>query len=110
MLPEPGAEESKSHYFFCRLVLSRAIIAKSMTPAERQIINQHVAYWEAQAQAGRVLIMGSVKDERGAWGLLILSAQSRAEAENMLLMDPAISARSAIAYQIHPVPKLFDHC
>ena len=107
-LPEPAANACKTRYFFCRLVLPRAIIPQLMTLAERQIMEEHVAYWEAQAEAGRVLIIGSVKDKPRAWGLLILRARSEAEAERILLMDPAISAKGGIRYQIHPLLNLFN--
>ncbi|HEV2594594.1 MAG TPA: YciI family protein [Sphingomicrobium sp.] len=96
---EPSAE-SPTFYFFCRLLPPRPSFAVSMTPDERKIMEEHDAYWRSHARAGRLVIFGRVDDPAGTWRLLILRLASACEAEQLVVMDPAIKRRIGMTYDI----------
>jgi len=101
IMPEPVAADAEVDYFLCRLVLPRATFLQFMTPAERDVMKMRVAYWEAQAEAGRAAIFAAVEDGTSTWGVLILRVRSEAEAQSIMSMDPAIIARIGMRYDIH---------
>ena len=68
-----------------------------MTDAERAIMNDHVEYWQAQTEAGKVVVYGPVLDESGGWGLGVFTAESEQQAQRVLDADPAISSGLATA-------------
>lgn len=97
---EPGTEPP-TFYFFCRLLPPRPSFAVSMTPEERKLMEEHDAYWRSHARAGRLVIFGRVDDPVGMWRLLILRLASACEAEQLVVMDPAIKRRIGMTYDIH---------
>jgi hypothetical protein len=58
-----------SYFFFCRLIPPRASFMVDMTPAEREVMQQHAAYWRVLLAEGKAIAFGPVADPKGAWGL-----------------------------------------
>lgn len=45
-------------YFFCKLIPPRATLAQDMTPAERALMDQHVANWQDLMDRQKALVFG----------------------------------------------------
>ena len=67
---------------------------------------EHVAYWSALTEGGRVLAFGPVGDPQGAYGLGIVLAESQSEAEELRDHDPAIQSPYGFSTEIAPMLRL----
>ena len=80
------------HYFVYRLIPPRATFHLDMSEDEREIMTRHVAYWQEQTDAGKVVVFGPVVGAAGSWGLGVIRVQDEDEVGRMLDGDPAISS------------------
>ena len=55
-------------------------------------MNEHVAYWKARLDEGRVLVYGPVLDPKEVFGIAIVDARDEAEIRDMIASDPAVRA------------------
>ena len=92
-------------WFLFRLNSPRPAFSRDMTPAERTILEAHVASWMALAQQGTALVFGPVADPSGPWGLGIVEAPDRAAAQAIADADPAITAGIGFSFDIFPMPR-----
>jgi len=63
----------------------------------------HQDYWRAHVDAGMVIVLGSVDDPEGAWGVAITEAP-RERLEALQARDPAILAGRGFRYENFPMP------
>jgi uncharacterized protein YciI len=75
-----------------------------MSPDERAVMMEHVAYWRGLAQSGQVLAFGPVADPAGPYGIGIVVADDLAAAQALRDGDPAI--RSAYDFHTEIAPML----
>lgn len=93
-------------YFLLRLLPPRPSFQQDMTPAERQIMQDHVRYWTGMSQQGKAIAFGPVVDPRGGWGVGLLEAADAAEAHAITGNDPAILSRTGFKTEVLPMPML----
>ena len=62
---------------------------------------QHLAYVQSLAQAGKLMIAGRIKDDPELLGVVIFRTDSAAQARNWLNADPAITGGQFTA-ELHP--------
>jgi uncharacterized protein len=86
-----------------RLIPPRASFPLDMTPEERATMIEHVDYWSALANQGTVLAFGPVDDPDGPYGIGIIIAESRAQAERIRDDDPAIRSPHGFRAEIAPM-------
>lgn len=96
MLPHMSAT------FFLKLIPPRPTFAMDMTPEERSLMSQHVAYMGEHFQAGKVLIYGPVLAAEGAFGMGVLDVADEAEARSIMENDPSVK-RKLNTYEIAPM-------
>lgn len=87
-------------YFALRLLPNRPDFAQTMTPDERAIMLQHVAYWKVFLDEGKVLAYGPVLDPAGTYGLGIVCVDDEEEVKEMIAADPAATINK---YEYHPM-------
>jgi hypothetical protein len=91
--------------FVFRLNTPRATFPGDITPAEREAMNRHAAYWMDYVKAGTVIAFGPVMDPKGSWGMAV--AQTDPEtAKTLTAADPVILADLGFSYDILPMPSL----
>lgn len=56
-------------YYAIKLNPSRPDFAMTMTDEERDIMQQHIAYWQPHLQTGTMVVYGPVMDPKGPYGL-----------------------------------------
>ncbi len=76
-------------YFVLYLRPCRPDFAQTMSDKERNIMQQHVAYWAKYLEQGIMLVFGPVYDPSGAYGLGIVAADSEEQLLSLMANDPA---------------------
>lgn len=87
-------------YFALKLIPNRPDFVQTMTDEEKEIMQQHVAYWKEYMDKGVMLILGPVLDPNGAYGLGIVSADSEEEVSQLIAHDPATRINT---YEYYPM-------
>ncbi len=98
-------ERAHLRYFVCRLLSPRPTFPGDMTAEERAVMEEHVAYWTRQLEAGRVVVFGPVADPKGAWGLGVVRAPDLDAVRALEEEDPAIRSGRGFRYEILPMPQ-----
>ena len=91
-------------YFLCRLKPPRPTFPTDMSEAEAKAMAAHAMYWQAEAQAGSVIVFGPVLDPAGAWGLGIIEAEDDAAVRRFVGGDPVMGAGFGFSCDILPMP------
>ena len=90
--------------FFCRLIAPRASFIQDMTPAERQLMQEHGEYWREWLGKGHVKTFGLVADPAGAYGIGIVDFESEKDARAFADGDPTIRSGQGFQFEILPMP------
>lgn len=77
--------------FFGQLLGTRAGWPDDMTPKEEEIMTRHFQYLKELVAQNKVLLAGPVFDDP-VFGLVIIEADSKQEAEMILDADPSVIA------------------
>ena len=67
-----------------------------------ELLPRHLAYLREQSEAGRYLAAGPVVDESELSGVLLIAAESLAQAQAIAQEDPGVRA-GRLAVEVHPV-------
>ncbi|MDQ6813412.1 MAG: YciI family protein [Bacteroidota bacterium] len=76
-------------YFALKLKPRRPGFAQTMTDDEREIMQQHIAYWKEYIQPGIMLVFGPVLDPTGIYGLGIIAVDHEDQVAPLIENDPA---------------------
>ncbi|HYU22199.1 MAG TPA: YciI family protein [Candidatus Dormibacteraeota bacterium] len=95
-------------YFFCKLIPPRPTFAQDMTPAERALMGEHVAYWQDLMHKEKALAFGPVADPQGGYGIGIIAASDDAEIDTLRNNDPTIRANQGFRFEALPMPRLMS--
>ena len=79
----------ETKYYALRLLPCRSDFAFTMSDEERNLMQQHVAYWMDKMQEGKVIVFGPVMDPKSPYGLGIIVAQDEKEVQYFIALDPA---------------------
>ena len=81
------------NHFVYKLIPPRATFVADMTDAERTIMGEHAAYWNALFDEERVVVFGVVMDQTGPWGLAVVEADSEEDVRALASGDPAVTTK-----------------
>jgi uncharacterized protein YciI len=87
-------------HFFLKLNPPRASFMMDMTDAERNIMQQHVAYWKPYVEDGTVIVLGPVMDPKGGFGMAVVEVESEERIKELMANDPANGMNT---YECHPM-------
>lgn len=76
-----------------------------MTNEERDIMIQHVAYWQPYVQNGTVIVLGPVADPKGGYGIAVVAVQDEEDLIKLMAADPANGLNSYEYYPMRAVTK-----
>ncbi|MFV0377999.1 MAG: YciI family protein [Mangrovibacterium sp.] len=79
----------ETKYFVLYLRPSRPDFAQTMTADEHSIMMEHIAYWTALMNQGKVLAFGPVLDPESIYGLGLIAVEDEREVETFISNDPA---------------------
>ena len=91
--------------FFLKLVPCRPTFAQDMTPEERAIMMQHVAYWKRFLDEGKLLVYGPVMDPHAVYGMGIVLTEDEEEVKALIADDPAAQINTYEYYPMRAVMK-----
>ena len=91
---------STKKHFFLKLNPPRSSFMMDMTDDERNIMQNHVAYWAPFVDDGTVIVLGPVMDPKGGYGVAVLAVDSEDQVRQLVANDPANGLNS---YEIHPM-------
>jgi uncharacterized protein YciI len=72
-------------------------------PRADTAIGEHLAYWAALVDAGRVVVAGPVAGALGVWGLAVVAADNVEQVRGLGQADPAVVAGIA-EYEVLEMP------
>ena len=71
-------------YVFVRTNNPRPTFHLDMTDAEKQVMQQHVAYWTEKGELGIAVVFGPVLDPKGVYGIGIYRVDDLAHMRRLL--------------------------
>jgi hypothetical protein len=89
-------------YVFVRTNNPRPTFHIDMTDAERQVMQQHVAYWTVKGEQGIAIVFGPVLDPKGVYGIGIYKVDDLGHMRRLLADDPA---REILEYEFFEMPR-----
>jgi uncharacterized protein len=89
-------------YFVYKLVPPRPDFPADMTEEEGAIMSRHVAYWKDLTDRGVAVVVGSVVDPGGSWGLAVVEADAAEDIAALRSADPAVTTGFATV-DIYPM-------
>ncbi|HEY2581394.1 MAG TPA: YciI family protein [Mucilaginibacter sp.] len=92
-------------HFALKLLPNRPSFAQDMTPEERAIMQQHVVYWRALMDKGKVIVFGPVIDPKGVYGLGVIVADDEEEVRTFIANDPASQINTYEYYPMRAITK-----
>jgi uncharacterized protein len=75
-----------------RLVPPRPTLSDDATPAEQAVMQQHLAYWKDLNDKGICVFGGPVLDPNGAYGVLVVRADTKDQARALGEGDPSVKS------------------
>jgi len=79
----------EKQHFVIYLNPSRPDFAQTMTDEERNIMQEHVAYWTEYMKQEIMLVFGPVMDPNGVYALGIVLVDDEEQLKNLIDNDPA---------------------
>jgi uncharacterized protein len=87
-------------YFALKLNPNRPDFAQTMTEEEKNIMQQHLVYWQKFMDQGIVVVFGPVLDPTGIYGFGVLSVDDESQVKEFIKNDPAAAINR---YEYHPM-------
>jgi len=76
-------------HFVLYLNPPRPTFAQDMSDEERNIMQQHVLYWNNLMSKGNVLAFGPVLDPSGVYGMGLVEVENEEQVKTFIANDPA---------------------
>ena len=91
--------------YFCKLIGPRPTFPMDMTPAEAEVMHQHVAYWQGLMARGIAFAFGPVMDPSGPFGMCVVRVRDEAELNAIEAADPVMVAKLGFRQEHYLMPK-----
>jgi YCII-related domain. len=98
---------AKQH-FFLKLNPPRDSFISDMSPQEREIMLQHVAYWQPFVADGTVIVLGPVFDPKCAYGIAVVEVEDEMHLQTLISNDPANGLNKYEIYPMRAVSKMIE--
>ena len=93
-------------YFLIKLVPPRPSFALDMTEEEKQLMQEHVAYWTGLANAGVALLFGPVLDPAGSYGIGIVAVENEEDLKPLTTNDPVAKSGHQFRHEAYAMPRV----
>jgi uncharacterized protein len=92
-------------HFLIKLVPPRSSFALDMTDEEKQLMQQHVAYWTGLADRGIALVFGPVADPAGSYGIGVVEIEEEQVAD-LTANDPVTTSGRRFKHEVYAMPQV----
>lgn len=92
-------------HFLCKFIPPRREFLQTMTPSERELMKQHVAFMNELLAERVVVAHGPVEDPAGGWGLSLYTLRDDQDVVAITSEDPMVK-RGGARYQSIPMTHL----
>ncbi|HZP34451.1 MAG TPA: YciI family protein [Candidatus Acidoferrales bacterium] len=92
-------------HFLIKLIPPRPSFAQDMTAQERQLMQEHVAYWTKLAETGVALLFGPVADPAGSYGIGIVEVEEEHVAD-LTGNDPVTTSGCQFKHESYVMPQV----
>jgi uncharacterized protein YndB with AHSA1/START domain len=99
LAPAAGGE-----IYLCKLIAPRPSFPFDMSEQERNVMQEHVGYWQGWLQRGVAVVFGPVMDPSGPWGAGVVRVADAAQLKELQDNDPALRAQLGFRYEAYPMP------
>jgi uncharacterized protein YciI len=77
-----------------------------MTNEERQLMQQHVAYWTNLAETGVALLFGPVADPAGSYGVGVVEVEQEKDVAVLTANDPVTKSGLQFKHEAYVMPQV----
>ena len=81
---------TEKKHFFLKLIPPRPDFPMTMTVAERNIMQEHIEFWQDLLNKGICIVYGPVFDPNGAYGIGIIEAEDESIVKDIQRNDPSV--------------------
>ena len=81
--------------FVLRLIAPRPDFARTMTDAEREIMNRHAAHWRPYLERGDMVVFGPVITDGDSYGLAVVETEDEQALREFAAQDPVVTTGTA---------------
>lgn len=93
-------------HFLIKLIPPRPSFAQDMTNEERQLMQQHVAYWTQLAETGVALLFGPVSDPAGSYGIGVVAVEREEQVAVLTANDPVNTSGGQFKHEAYLMPQV----
>jgi uncharacterized protein YciI len=93
-------------HFLIKLVPPRPSFAQDMTDEEKQLMQQHVAYWTGLAETGVALLFGPVADPAGSYGIGVVEVEQEEQLAVLTANDPVTKSGGKFKHEAYVMPHM----
>jgi uncharacterized protein len=90
--PSTAQAQTAMKSWLIRLIPPRPTFANDATPAEQAVMEQHFTYWKDLNDKGICIFGGPVLDAKGAYGILVVRADTQDQARALGEGDPSVKS------------------
>jgi uncharacterized protein YciI len=94
------------YYFFNKLTPPRPSFAQDMTDEEKQLMQEHVAYWTGLAEKGVAVLFGPVADPKGGYGIGVVEVENEDDVKVLNQNDPVSRSGRNFKHETYPMPRV----
>ena len=96
-----GQPDTKE-YLYQLKVTRPAMLVSGLTPEEKEILSQHIAYLDKLGRNGTVILYGRTQNsDESAFGMVIFTATSDEDAQRVMASDPGVN-RGLMVGKLYP--------
>src|SRR5205823_7122602 len=95
----PGCRVRCMPTFVLRLIAPRPNFARTMTDAEREIMNSHANHWRPYLERGDMVVFGPVLTDEDSYGLAVVETGGEQALGEFAAQDPVATTGTA-AFEI----------
>jgi uncharacterized protein len=81
--------------FVLRLIARRPDFARTMTDAEREIMNRHAAHWGPYLERGDLVVFGPILTDESSYGLAVVETDDEQALREFAAQDPVVTTGTA---------------
>ncbi len=86
-------------YYFCKFIPPRANFLATMTPDERELMEEHGKFLDDLLRKGLIVAHGPVIDESGGYGVSLYQVADDQDVEALTAQDPIV--RGGVGHYEH---------